>query len=662
MAADPELSPEAVAAHVFGFARRGYEVREVQTFLRQVADQLRQANADRREFERRLTEAEERVERFATLDESRVAEILGAETTRILEAARSAADGIRQRAEEEAAAVLASAVADAEAMRAEAAGVLAERQADADLIVADQLAEGTAALERARAEADELVVRGAEAAAAEQEAGRQRGRDMVAEAQSVRDRMLRDLTRRRRMLRLQIEQLQAGRDAILAAYDSVREAYEIATHDLDNVLERAQEAARRVEGRTSTADDGTIEAEVLEAVGPVEIDPAPVTETITVPERQGVFDAAESMDAGDVDVRAEAAQGAVGTSGISGAVDPEGGAATDGDETVELPEPVWANDVVDDDAAEAPAAIDDDPGTDDVDGPGAGNDSGPDDVDDPDEDAKASPEALFARLREQSEAAAGRDAPGSSVPAESAATGQDNDGDESTDGDVSASDEVPDDQTSATPDEVRAAGGDSAGDPVAAAIDAEVNGPSETGAEAAEAVPGVADVLILRRGSAVVEHAPALTRKLKRCMADEQNEVLDVLRRTKGVPSLELVLPDAEAHRRTYADAAMPALTGACGAGAEALAEVRPEVGRRPRPGVADLADELATDVVSVLRRILDRHVSALGSNGDFDADDMAEALRTGYREVRAAGLDDMAEKSVVAAWDRAVLVPADGD
>ena len=75
------------------------------------------------------------------------------------------------------------------------------------------------------------------------EASKQQGREMVLEAQQVRQRMLDDLARRRQALRQQIEQLQAGRDRISAAYDIVRETLAVATEELDVALPEAQLAA-----------------------------------------------------------------------------------------------------------------------------------------------------------------------------------------------------------------------------------------------------------------------------------------------------------------------------------------------------------------------------------------------------------------------------------
>src|SRR6185503_4499978 len=96
-------------------------------------------------------------------------------------------------------------------------------------------------------------------AAAEVEAGRQEGREMVAEAQKVRERMLNDLARRRKAFRQQIERLQAGRDRLLAAYDVVRETLDVATDELQVALPEARLAAESASLRAGDEDVATLE-------------------------------------------------------------------------------------------------------------------------------------------------------------------------------------------------------------------------------------------------------------------------------------------------------------------------------------------------------------------------------------------------------------------
>ncbi len=81
-----------------------------------------------------------------------------------------------------------------------------------------------------------------------------RGRELVAEAQLVRRRILEDLIRRRRVLRRQIDQLRAGRERLLEAYEVVGQTVEEATAELGLALPAATAAAQRA-GRAGPADD-----------------------------------------------------------------------------------------------------------------------------------------------------------------------------------------------------------------------------------------------------------------------------------------------------------------------------------------------------------------------------------------------------------------------
>ncbi len=75
-------------------------------------------------------------------------------------------------------------------------------------------------------------------------AARQEGRVMVAEAQAVRERVLRDLAVRRKRTRQQVEKLAAGRERLLEAYDVVRRTVGEATDELTTSLIDASTGGR----------------------------------------------------------------------------------------------------------------------------------------------------------------------------------------------------------------------------------------------------------------------------------------------------------------------------------------------------------------------------------------------------------------------------------
>src|SRR5439155_15835936 len=127
----------------------------------------------------------------------------------------------------------------------------------------------------------------------ELEAARARGKEMVAEAVAVRERVLNDLARRRRGVQSQVEQLLAGRDRLLDAYRTVRRTLDEVTAELSQVEEAAREAAdaaaRRAPSFAETVAADAAEPE-FEEVATEELEaqdqgaaPAVVTEEVRVP-------------------------------------------------------------------------------------------------------------------------------------------------------------------------------------------------------------------------------------------------------------------------------------------------------------------------------------------------------------------------------------------
>lgn len=283
----PDVSdPERVQRATFDTQRKGFDKMQVTAFLTVVAAELRRlrelestlraqlATAEQRASTAEATaaELEGRVQAPPEITESLLTQYLGEETARVLATAREAASQRLAKAEADAAALEREAADEAREVRERAAA-----EAEATRRAADDHAETarrTASDEAGRlrreaaAEADQIRQSAHEAVEAEIEAARQRGREMLAEAQLVRERVLADLARRRRSMRSQIEQLRAGRDRLLASHESVRTLVDDIWRELDGALDEAaassQRAARRVasEPETTAAE---IEAEISAA-------------------------------------------------------------------------------------------------------------------------------------------------------------------------------------------------------------------------------------------------------------------------------------------------------------------------------------------------------------------------------------------------------------
>ena len=194
---DPS-SPAAVGSASFPTNRRGFDQGEVRDFLRMVAAELARLQERERFLENELRTMQTRgMSAPGRLDEETVTTLLGEEAARVLSTARDASVQIRERAEESATRLVKDAAEDAARIR-----------------------------EAANIEAARIREDAAHDAEAEIEMAKQQGRDMVNEARAYREKVLSELSRRRDAARAQIEQLLHGRDRLMNAFERARLASE----------------------------------------------------------------------------------------------------------------------------------------------------------------------------------------------------------------------------------------------------------------------------------------------------------------------------------------------------------------------------------------------------------------------------------------------------
>lgn len=602
------IDPDRILEHTFTAVRRGYDPLEVQRYLLQIANQLRSGRDREAELRHQLEEADKRTAPIDDLDPAQLARLLGDETARVLEAAQGAAGEIRAKAEENVSRLLREARDESQQMREDAESVLSRKTAEADEAAAVIRAEAEAVIEAARAEAAELV-----------EAGRQEGRDMVGEAQKVRQRMLDDLSRRRKLLRQQIEQLQAGRDRLLSAYDVVRETLDVATEELHIALPEAKLAAETASLKDGDDDDEVFESEIGAAAAAGAVEEAPesaepaaaaddaTADDATAPEAE--VDTPDTDEAADDDDDAEPVDAALGA-----------------DDAVVVDEP--------DDEALAPDPVE-----------GRHSSSvkivktaGGDAAEAVEAERADKAATVFARLREEEVVVTATDADGDTLEIEVIETA------------LVAVDEV-------YAAEAAAQAADAGDDETAAGVDDEADtGPVDP-----------AEELLVRRDAAVADLERNLARRLKRELSDEQNELLASLSAAKGSPTAADVLPAPEAHVERFQAIALPTLAAAATAGADLVSTV---AGPPAAPtSVADLAAEVAADIVAPLRERLERAFA----DSDGHPDDVAQSIRSCYREWKGQRVDQVAAHAVVAATNRGLLdglpegtlvrwVVADGD
>lgn len=156
-----------------------------------------------------------------------------------------------------------------------------------------------------------------------------------------------------------------------------------------------------------------------------------------------------------------------------------------------------------------------------------------------------------------------------------------------------------------------------------------------------------------RRDADLTPIIVASAKKLKRVLADEQNAVLEALRRKEPVRSLDDLLPPATEHSARYQEAIAADLVQAATAGAQMVAGDtaklrKPDASRATRAGDGVLAEWL----VMPMRDRLERCVA----DGDADNAGIGKSVRAVYREWKTQHIDEQLDDVIRMAHGRGVL------
>ena len=135
------------------------------------------------------------------------------------------------------------------------------------------------------------------------------------------------------------------------------------------------------------------------------------------------------------------------------------------------------------------------------------------------------------------------------------------------------------------------------------------------------------DALDAQRDAVIADAAKQFEKRLKRALADEQNDLLATIRASKKTKKLELtaVVGDVDTHVKRYVVAINEVAAVTYGAGA-ALVDVEPVEGLLPAGAVEEL---LEADVVLPIRERL----QTLDELEIAAADDHVDPVRAFYRE-----------------------------
>ena len=666
---DPS-NPESIGAADFDTRRRGFDPMQVRAYLKVLARELARLREREAELQTVIVDARGHAPPVAEFDEERATVLLGEETTRVLAAARGAAADKLTRTGEQAREII-------EAAQAEAAEIRSGAHAAVD---------------------NELA------------AARAEGRAIIAEAKLVRERMLEDLAAKRHAMRAQLEQLRAGRDRLAESYSQIRRLLDDVSGTLDEALPHAQMAARRAAERAASQpipsaasiereiDDaaragmplvtrGEVEAEAgTDVVADTDDEPAdwvnagaPPTQNEPAVELFGEWDEAEA----EFFLGADPTLGAIERVAViidADVAEKVDAAAADPAEPAE-PEPVEPEPVEPEpeprgimlaevtrsrrdaglprvavpileppDAIEVVRVFREDAA------PEPGSHRAEPEVSDPPPVEPAVEETIV-------ETIAPPTVRSPRVAEFSPVTEPAPEEPESSDTPVVAVDDLfarirrtREEKVARAEEVLRSA-------LFPTAIDGEREAAPVAEPEPVVIEPFTPEPFTIsgdRLGAALADDAERfaerervlaplqlqIARKIKRLLADEQNDVLDLVRRSHGRVDHEDVMPPADAHAGRYVAAVGGELLSAVGAGASFFADGAGADGADLASLDACVADEL----VSPLRALLERALA-----GEAVEDEVLDRMRTAYREVKSRHVDDAAFTIALASFNTGV-------
>ncbi|MEI6402628.1 MAG: DivIVA domain-containing protein, partial [Actinomycetota bacterium] len=452
------------------------------------------------------------------------------------------------------------------------------------------LRDATDEAQRLREEAEiESARRRSDAASdaeAELEMAKQQGREMVNEARAYRERVLSDVARRREMARQQIEQLVHGRDRLLQAFERSR----LVAVDVIGELVPLVEPDEYVDLSPVTGPVPVMKPNTPRP-GSVAVPIAPVVEL-----DDEILPVAEPVDTDPVIADPVIADPVIAEPVVEPQIDTPVEALA---EVIELDIPA---------PAEPPTrlAVDDD---------FDGDDEFDDDHDEPltlppAADSRSSADDLFARLR----------AARTHSVAERVAVDEAN---------AAVTEAAP--VVDATPEP--------ATPPVLTVVPPLGDSVFATTPVAPVVAEELDDTPFARRDEALTPLIVAASRKLKRVLADEQNDVLHTLRRKDAVRSVDDLVSGDDEHAARYTDSVAADLTAAAVAGAVSMGATAAAAQRdvKKANAIAAASDALAVDVVRPLRDRLSRCVA----EADGDNDELSSLVRIVYREWKNQRIDE---------------------
>jgi DivIVA domain-containing protein len=157
--------------------------------------------------------------------------------------------------------------------------------------------------------------------------------------------------------------------------------------------------------------------------------------------------------------------------------------------------------------------------------------------------------------------------------------------------------------------------------------------PMEPKAKAPKAVvPKVDGLVFERRDEVLAPIMVALTSKMKRVLADEENSMLTYLQGKKAAVALEKVLPEPSVHVQGYIEAVAEDVMSAAMGGAKSLSSSLKADLRRKVTSSA-VMQVMSKNIDDVLVRPLRDRIQRCVEQSDGDREEMSKLIRSVYRE-----------------------------
>lgn len=438
---------------------------------------------------------------------------------------------------------------------------------------------------------------------------KQQGRDMVNEARAYRERVLADVAKRREMAREQLEDLMHSRDRLIQAFERARLATDDVLRDLDE-----------------SSDEPNEFVNLANTTGPVPI----IVQADDLPEAEAVTTATPvPYDQDD-------------------------------DPVVDVPVVTTVVDHPEPPSFESGPATVDEVATVEV----VAQDDTPDDV------GVSNVVSLFPRVEQRTMSVS--DMPDDTL--DDSADDLDDDVDDESDPPMEAPIVVPSQRTkpSGADDifaKLRRAGADTVAAKQAAKGDSSKDRPATPvkpiEAPVVEAVvepvteldSEVAPSVFRSRDEVLAPIISAMSRKAKRVLADEQNQVLDTLRGKTPVKTLDAIVGPKAEHAGRYTSALEATVKSAALAGARSLSDASDkELAKDVAKQMAAINEQIVSSIVAPLRERLSRSISQAGG----DNAELSTLVRAVYREWKTQHIDTHVDDIAHASHGRGALAALD--